>query len=199
MLAWPHLECVQEYHYKLDHLHCSEISFPPEILVEAGAAGREEVVEVHHAVHPGVQEGAEAALSSAYKPRAPPAEPGQSPVVDDVEGRQMGELLTANKEEGVGQVNKLSSDGTVRSPLKLLTCLGEEVPPGEVEGSLATWAGGVVHRLAHPAVLPRHVEAPALQEHPEAEDGLEEIVDQHEAPNLIRFSVLHESKEIGWR
>lgn len=109
MLAWPHLECVQEYHYKLDHLHCSEISFPPEILVEAGAAGREEVVEVHHAVHPGVQEGAEAALAAANKPGAPPAEPRQRAVVDDVERGQVGELLTGNEEQRVGQVNKLWS------------------------------------------------------------------------------------------
>ena len=99
MLPWPHLERVQEYHYKLDHLHCSEISFPPEILVEAGAAGREEVVEVHHAVHPGVQEGAEPALASSDKPGPPPAEPGQGAVVDDVEGREVGELLAGNKEE----------------------------------------------------------------------------------------------------
>ena len=96
---------MEEHQDKLDHLHSCEISFPPEILVEV--AGGEEVVEVHHAVDPGVQEGTEPALASTDKPGSPPAEPGQGAVVDDVEGREVGELLPGNKEHGVGQVNKL--------------------------------------------------------------------------------------------
>ena len=199
MLAWPHLERVQEYHYKLDHLHCSEISFPPEILVEAGAAGREEVVEGHHGGHPGGQEGAEAALAAANKPGAPPAEPRQSPVVDDVERGEVGELLPGNKEHGVGQVNKLIKNNHGHSSTQqgcFWSCLGEEIPPGEVESPLGHRAVRVVHRLTDPVVLSGHVEAPALQEHPETKDGLEEIVGQHETPDLIRLPILHEPEGV---
>ena len=98
---------MDENQDKLDHLHGGEISFPAQIFLDAGPPGGEEVVEVHHAVDPGVQEGTEPALASTDKPGSPPAEPGQSAVVDDVERREVGELLTGNKEEGVSQVNKL--------------------------------------------------------------------------------------------
>ena len=103
----PYLERVDENQDKLDHLHGGEISFPAQIFLDAGPPGREEVVEVHHAVDPGVQEGTEPALTSTDKPGSPPAEPGQGAVMDDVEGREVGELLPGNKEHGVGQVNKL--------------------------------------------------------------------------------------------
>ena len=69
--------------------------------------GGEEIVKVHDGVNQRVEEGSEAALSPAHEPGSPPAEPGQSAVVDDVERREVGELLTGNKEEGVSQVNKL--------------------------------------------------------------------------------------------
>ena len=98
---------MDENQNELDHLHGCEISFPPEIFLYAGTTGREEVVEVHHTVHPGVEEGPEPTVASSDKPGAPPAEPGQGAVVDDVEGREVGELLTGNKEDGVCQVNKL--------------------------------------------------------------------------------------------
>ena len=86
------------------------------------------------------------------------------------------ELLSHYEEYCVQKVNKF----------------GEKIPPGEVESPLGGRTVRVVHRLTDPVVLSSHVEAPALQEHPETEDGLEEIVGQHEAPDLIRFSVLHE-------
>ena len=191
---------MDENQYELDHLHGGEISFPPEIFLYAGTTGREEVVEVHHTVHPGVQEGSEPALASSDKPGPPPAEPGQGAVVDDVERRQVGELLTGNKEHRVGQVNKLIKNNCGHSGNYqgwLCSCLGEEIPPGEVESPPGCRTGRVVHRLTDPVVLSSHVEAPALQEHPETEDGLEEIVGQHEAPDLVRFSILHEPVEGG--
>ena len=119
-----YLKRVDEYQYKLDHLHGCEISFPAEIFLYAGPPpGREEVVEVHHTVHPGVQEGSEPALASSDKPGPPPGEPGQGAVVDHVEGRhlenciQMGlldtrhhtnliELLPHYKEYCVKKINK---------------------------------------------------------------------------------------------
>ena len=103
-----YLKRVDENQYELDHLHGGQIFLPSQIFLYAGAApGGEEVVEVHHTVDPGVQEGTEPALASSDKPGAPPAQPGQGPVVDHVEGGQVGELLPGNEEDGVGQVNKL--------------------------------------------------------------------------------------------
>ena len=43
-------------------------------------------------------------------PRAPPAEEGESAVVDHMKGRQVSELLPGNKEHWVGQVNKLKKN-----------------------------------------------------------------------------------------
>ena len=79
---------------------------------------------------------------------------------------------------------------------RLWSCLGEEIPPGEVEGSPSGRTVRVVNRLTDPVVLSSHVEAPALQEHPETEDGLEEIVGQHETPDLIRLPILHEPEGV---
>ena len=194
-----YLKRVDEYQYELDHLQGCEISFPAEIFLNAGPPGGEEVVEVHHTVHPGVEEGAKPTLTSSDKPGAPPAEPGQSPVVDDVERGEVGELLPGNKEHGVGQVNKLIKNNHGHSSTQqgcFWSCLGKEIPPGEVESPLGHRAVRVVHRLTDPVVLSGHVEAPALQEHPETKDGLEEIVGQHETPDLIRLPILHEPEGV---
>ena len=62
-------------------------------------------------------------------------------MVDHVKGRQVGELLTAQEEEGVDEVDEL----------------GEEVPPGHVGGIEPVLGVGVVDRLTEPAVLPWQV------------------------------------------
>ena len=61
--------------------------------------------------------------------------------MDHVKGRQVGELLTAQEEEGVDEVDEL----------------GEEVPPGHVGGIEPVLSVGVVDRLTEPAVLPWQV------------------------------------------
>lgn len=43
-----------------------------------------------------------------------------------------------------------------------------------------------------PAVLPSNKECPALLEHPEAEESLEEVVDNQDSFDIIRLSILHE-------
>ena len=62
-------------------------------------------------------------------------------MVHHVQGRQVGELLTAQEEEGVDEVDEL----------------GEEVPPGHVGGIEPVLGVGVVDRLTEPAVLPWQV------------------------------------------
>ena len=184
---------MDEDQYELDHLHGGQISFPAQIFLYARAArGSEEVVEVHQAVHPRVEEGAEPALAASDKPRPPPAEPGQGPVVDDVEGREVGELLAGNKEHRVGQVNKLIKNNCGHSGNYqgwLCSCLGEEIPPGEVESPPGCRTVRVVHRLTGPAVMvspqPEHgVEYPAV------EHSLAEVVDQQQSPEIKGFPVM---------
>ena len=86
---------MQEDKDKLDHLHSCQVSeissslksliciilntiiiiitssssspLPPEVLLQAGSTGGQEVVEVHHHVHAGVQERSKPALAATNK------------------------------------------------------------------------------------------------------------------------------------
>ena len=88
-----YLESMQEDKDKLDHLHSCQVSeisssliislissfssqsslsslaspLPPEILLQAGSTGGQEVIEVHHHVHPGVQKWSKPALAATNK------------------------------------------------------------------------------------------------------------------------------------
>ena len=101
------LECVEEDEDELDELDGGEVLLPPEVGLQRGAAGRQQVVEVHQGVHPGVQERPESALASSDEPWTPPAEEGQGAVVDDVQGGEVGKLLLEDEEEGVEEVDEL--------------------------------------------------------------------------------------------
>ena len=101
------LECVEEDEDELDELDGGEVLLPPEVGLQRGAAGRQQVVEVHQGVHPGVQERPETALASSDEPWTPPAEEGQGAVVDDVQGGEVGKLLLEDEEEGVEEVDEL--------------------------------------------------------------------------------------------
>jgi len=46
-----------------------ELPLPPEVLLYAGPAGGEEVVEVHDDVHAHVQEATEGGVAAAHKPK----------------------------------------------------------------------------------------------------------------------------------
>ena len=78
---------MDEHQDKLNHLHGGEVPFPPKIsvkriieqycngakivwnsLLEGWSTCSQEVVEVHHHVHSGVQEGSKATLTSSDKP-----------------------------------------------------------------------------------------------------------------------------------
>ena len=101
------LECVEENEDELDELDGGEVLLPPEVGLQRGSAGCQQVVEVHQGVHPRVQERPETALASSDKPWTPPAEEGEGAVVDDVQGRQVGKLFLQDKEEGVEEVDEL--------------------------------------------------------------------------------------------
>ena len=96
--------------------------------------------------------------------------------MDDVQGGHLVVLLPHDEEHGVQQVYEL----------------GEEVPPAQAEDPEGVLVVGVVDRLAVPAVVPRHKEGPALCEHPEAEESLTEVVDDHDPLDVVRLSTLHE-------
>jgi len=123
-----------------------------------------------------VKEGPEPCLAASYEARAPPGQEWKGAVVDDMQGGDLVELLAKNKEYCVEKVNEFR----------------EEIPPTKAENTSGIRAIGIIHWLTVPAVLASHKEVPALLEHPEAEECLEEVVDNHDASDLIRLSVLHE-------
>ena len=61
------LEGVEEDHDELHQLDGGEVLLPPEVGLQGGSAGGQQVVEVHHGVHPRVQEGKEPAVASTNK------------------------------------------------------------------------------------------------------------------------------------
>ena len=55
---------VSEDGGELDQLQLGQVALPPEVLLEAGAERREEVVRVHHNVNEEVEHGAEALVAA---------------------------------------------------------------------------------------------------------------------------------------
>ena len=51
----------------LGHLQRGQVFLPPQVGLDWGAAGGQQVVQVHHRVDAGVHEGGEAAVSAADK------------------------------------------------------------------------------------------------------------------------------------
>lgn len=84
---------VQEEGHELNQLHRGQVPFPPEVLLNGGSEGGEEVVEVHDHVDAHVQEPAEGCVSPANKSDAPPGSEGHDPVVYNVQRGQVAELL----------------------------------------------------------------------------------------------------------
>ena len=101
------LEGVEEDEDELDELDGGEVLLPPEVGLQGGAAGRQQVVEVHQGVHTGVQERPKSALAPSNEPGTPPAEEGEGAVVDDVQGGEVGKLLLQDEEDGVEEVDEL--------------------------------------------------------------------------------------------
>ena len=89
---------------------------PPEILLYAGSHAGHEVVEVHDDMDAHVEEAHEGGVAAPDPLDPGPGGERHDAVMDDVKGRQVGELLTAQEEEGV----------------EVVDVLGEEVPPGHV-------------------------------------------------------------------
>ena len=55
--------------HKVITVNCKDMisPLPPEVLLQAGSTGGQEVVEVHHHVHAGVQERSKPALAATNK------------------------------------------------------------------------------------------------------------------------------------
>ena len=95
-----------------------------------------------------------------------------------MEARHLPELLPHDEEDGVQEVDEL----------------GEEIPPAETEDSDGVLVVRVVDWLTVPAVVSRHEEGPALGKHPEAEDCLTEVVDNHDPLDVVGIPVLHKPR-----
>ena len=116
---------------------------PPEIFLYLGSARRQEIIEIHHGVHPGVQEREEPTVTSSNKPGkmsrfksimlnsfssllcSEPTLERHDSVMIDVEEGEMAVFLLCHKEERVKHVEEL----------------GHVEQPGHVQGSQGLGAG----------------------------------------------------------
>ena len=104
---YQRLEGVEEDHDELHQLDGGEVLLPPEVGLQGGSAGGQQVVEVHQGVNSGVEERSEATLTSTDEPGSPPTEEGQGAVVDHVQGGKVRKLLLEDEEDGVEEVDEL--------------------------------------------------------------------------------------------
>jgi len=63
---------VNEEGHELAHLQLGQVSFPPEVFLDAGSHGGHEVVEVHDDVYAHVEEPAEGGVSATNKSNSKP-------------------------------------------------------------------------------------------------------------------------------
>ena len=104
---YQRLEGVEEDHDELHQLDGGEVLLPPEVGLQGGSTGGQQVVEVHQGVNSGVEERSETTLTSTDEPGSPPTEEGQGAVVDHVQGGKVRKLLLEDEEDGVEEVDEL--------------------------------------------------------------------------------------------
>ena len=104
---YQRLEGVEEDHDELHQLDGGEVLLPPEVGLQGGSTGGQQVVEVHQGVNSGVEERSETTLTSTDEPGSPPTEEGQGAVVDHVQGGEVRKLLLEDEEDGVEEVDEL--------------------------------------------------------------------------------------------
>ena len=102
-----YLEMITIFENLLHHLL---LPFPPEILLYAGPHAGHEVVEVHHHVDAHVEEAHEGGVAAPDPLDPGPGGERHDAVMDHVQCRQVGELLTAQEEEGVDEVDELGEE-----------------------------------------------------------------------------------------
>ena len=61
-------DAVNKHHDELDELHGGEVPLPPEMPLDPGAAGGQEVVRVHRTVHQGVPHSSKCCVSAPLCP-----------------------------------------------------------------------------------------------------------------------------------
>ena len=90
---------MKEDKHKLDHLHGGQVSLPPEMFLNLGSTGRQEVVCVHAHMHQCVQHPAEGGVATPSILGTKPGEEGQGAVVNNMQSGQVVKLLAKEEEE----------------------------------------------------------------------------------------------------
>ena len=96
-------------------------------------------------------------------PGSPPSLQRHDAVVEDVEEGEVAELLLQDKKDRVGEVKELR----------------DVEEPGHIESTERLGIVGIVNGLASPAVVAADIEPPTLDETPQAEHRLEQVVGQN--------------------
>ena len=58
---------MKEYKNKLNHLHCCQVSLPPEVFLHTWSTGCQEVIQIHDTMNTRVQEWSKSTLSTTNK------------------------------------------------------------------------------------------------------------------------------------
>lgn len=101
------LEGVHHDSDKLDHLQGGEVPLPPEVLLELGSEGREQVVRVHHDVDECVEQTEEGTVATWSELDAEPHGHGHASVMNDVQRRHLTSFFTHHKEERIEELCEL--------------------------------------------------------------------------------------------
>lgn len=110
------LEGVHHDCDKLDHLQAGEVFLPPEILLELGSEGCEQVVRVHHDVYEGVEQSEEGTVATGGELDAEPHGHGHASVMNYVQRRHLTSFFAHYEEERIEEFREL----------------GEVVPPARM-------------------------------------------------------------------
>jgi len=96
-------------------------------------------------------------------------------MVNNMKSRQMSELLSGKEKERVKEIHKF----------------WKEIPPGHVGRQEAILCVTVINRLTKPIVFSAEPELCCFQPDPDAEECLEEVVEDDHSLDVEGFPVLH--------
>ncbi|CAN7998851.1 unnamed protein product, partial [Ixodes hexagonus] len=128
-----------DHHDELDQLEPGEVLLPPEVLLDTGSQGGQEVVGVHHDVDAGVEHRFEAGDREPSVRDVEVGAEGHGHVVEDVQTADLVELLPKHKEDGLDALRKAE----------------HQVPPRNLEQEHSGGTRGKVGSLQKDVVVSR--------------------------------------------
>ena len=152
--------------------------FPPEILLETRAHGRQQIVKIHDAVHQSVESRRKSTLTARHEPEADEARQNHDEVVENVEESDLIVFLAQDEKDGVEKIDQLGHVKAITQQDFLQKIL----------------AIGVIHRLANETVAVEPSQPTNPVEHPTVENDLKQVVNYKGVSHLERWAIFHQSR-----